>query len=301
MEPDSYHCPEKSCLTPVYQPCQEHEGDPDRRSITVLACGHYFHTCCLPSGELCSVCVAPLRAIRRFTVTNRTSQKGFEKHFYRLLRDRLVVDLPLTCWDCRVDLSKGCPRHQESVDRERLVFLTCGHGFHVCCLDRGTTCPVCLAPVRVFKTVRLQRDATPQQVRGYYQRHYGLAPDEIERVFGLSRDRQRDSYFKDRLDDSHAKYCRCLLHVSAQQPDWCLEEEAWWDARDGSSCYNPYAVCTKSVRRTGRLECFLNYDLNQIPKREIAKLVVLKGKLLDKHGLSRDLRGLRLLQHLQKK
>jgi len=114
------------------------------------------------------------------------------------------------------------------------------------------------------------------------------------------------SYFRrrpnaPRLSEKHEKYCRCVLHVAADQPEWCVSEGAWEQTRDGETCYNPYAVCTASVGRSGALECFLNYDLDAIPKDEIAGLVELKGKLLRRNNLPHDLRGLKELQKLKEK
>jgi hypothetical protein len=75
-----------------------------------------------------------------------------------------------------------------------------------------------------------------------------------------------------------ARYCRCIAHTAKQQPDWCLKEKAWYQKRDGKGCYNPYAVCTKSIKRTGNVECFSYYDLENLPEEEQMALMYLKNK-----------------------
>ena len=97
-------------------------------------------------------------------------------------------------------------------------------------------------------------------------------------------------------DSTEAKYCRCVLHVSEKQPEWCLRYSLWRQSRDGKSCYNPYAVCTKSVNRKGLIECFINYNLDLATPSEINVIIYLKSKLLQKHNLKEDLEGLKKLQ-----
>jgi len=116
---------------------------------------------------------------------------------------------------------------------------------------------------------------------------------------------QKPDYFKSGVDltEQNQKYCRCVLHVSADQPKWCIKErfpgsKEKPERREGRTCYNPYAVCTKTVSRKGRVECFLNYDLDNIPAREIETLVDLKQKLLNKYHLPSNIDGLRQLQSI---
>jgi len=116
------------------------------------------------------------------------------------------------------------------------------------------------------------------------------------------------AYFNDQisLSETQQKYCRCILHVASDQPDWCLEEgfpgsKEKPEVRDGRTCYNPYAICTKTISRRGLVECFLNYNLDGIPPKEVGALVYLKQKLLKKNGLPMNLSGLRRLQSIIKK
>ena len=78
------------------------------------------------------------------------------------------------------------------------------------------------------------------------------------------------------IEESKGKYCRCVLHVAAKNPEWCNIEKAWFDERDGETCYNPYAVCAKSTRTSYR-HCSEEYDLNNIPYSELKYLAQLKG------------------------
>ena len=94
----------------------------------------------------------------------------------------------------------------------------------------------------------------------------------------------KDRYFlgEGALNDMQKKYCRCILHTADKQPGWCLKDKAWYKKRDGEQCYNPYAVCTKSVGRKGpAFECVKNLDLDVIPESELEALAQLKGKSID--------------------
>lgn len=76
-------------------------------------------------------------------------------------------------------------------------------------------------------------------------------------------------------DESAARYCRCLMHVAAKQPEWCLREKAWRETRAGRRCYNPYAVCTQSTGRAGRIECSATFDWSQVPDDELLSYALL--------------------------
>lgn len=92
---------------------------------------------------------------------------------------------------------------------------------------------------------------------------------------------EKEAYFMPGtpLNNIQKKYCRCLLHVADDQEDWCLRDKAWFESRDGVECYNPYAVCTKSVGRKGpAFECVRHFDLDTIPASELNALADLKGK-----------------------
>ncbi|MHB1952709.1 MAG: hypothetical protein ACYCOU_03085 [Sulfobacillus sp.] len=82
----------------------------------------------------------------------------------------------------------------------------------------------------------------------------------------------KSAYFRPRyretIPEQHQKYCRCVLHVMARQPDWCIKNKAWFQRRGGRSCYNPYAVCTASLHRRGYRECSRYMDFEHVPENE---------------------------------
>jgi hypothetical protein len=56
------------------------------------------------------------------------------------------------------------------------------------------------------------------------------------------------------------KYCDCIVKVAAKQPPSCNSDRAWFQERDGHKCYNPYAVCHKTVQGVGRPSCKQHYN-----------------------------------------
>lgn len=77
-------------------------------------------------------------------------------------------------------------------------------------------------------------------------------------------------YFKDNtsLSDQQQKWCRCTLHVAADQTQHCLENKGWFKQYEGKECYNPYAICSKSVGTSVRT-CSENYNFSGIPDEEL--------------------------------
>jgi len=72
----------------------------------------------------------------------------------------------------------------------------------------------------------------------------------------------KEKYFRpgSPLNSRQKAYCRCIAHVSAKD-----------------SALNPYAICTKSTKRTGRFKCAPYYDYSNIPDHEVKGLAKLKG------------------------
>ena len=59
------------------------------------------------------------------------------------------------------------------------------------------------------------------------------------------------------------KFCRCVLHVAKNNSRECNRTREW-----GDGCYNPYAICAKSVKiTTGGKPCY--YVFNNIPIEEV--------------------------------
>lgn len=50
------------------------------------------------------------------------------------------------------------------------------------------------------------------------------------------------------MESSKDKYERCVLKVKKKQPKGCVQTKAWGKTINGQKCYNPWAVCGKSVR-----------------------------------------------------
>ena len=78
------------------------------------------------------------------------------------------------------------------------------------------------------------------------------------------------SYFKSNssLPEQKEKWCRCVVKVSSKQSQECLEQKAWFKTIGESKCYNPYAICSKSVGTSSR-ECGDNYEFNNFSDQEL--------------------------------
>lgn len=78
------------------------------------------------------------------------------------------------------------------------------------------------------------------------------------------------NYFKadTSLNEKQQDWCRCVLKVAAKQRGDCNIEKAWFETRDGQQCYNPYAICSKSVGTSVRT-CGENYDFSSISDNEL--------------------------------
>ena len=70
------------------------------------------------------------------------------------------------------------------------------------------------------------------------------------------------------LPENKQKWCRCVIKVAAKQTKSCLEDKAWYQVKDGKSCYNPYAVCSASVGTSSR-ECGKNYQFSNFSDDEL--------------------------------
>ena len=82
-----------------------------------------------------------------------------------------------------------------------------------------------------------------------------------EYVLSLDKNNKLNYILANSLNADQQKYCRCLLHVAAQQDERCLREKLWFQNVNGKQCYNPYAICSKSTKRKGNINCFDNYNL----------------------------------------
>ncbi len=80
------------------------------------------------------------------------------------------------------------------------------------------------------------------------------------------------NYFKKKtkLEKDEKKWCRCVLHVAAKQNQSCLQDvnNNAEKTLDGQMCYNPYAVCSKTIGTSSR-KCGINYNFKNIPDDEL--------------------------------
>jgi hypothetical protein len=92
-----------------------------------------------------------------------------------------------------------------------------------------------------------------------------------------------------------AATCRCVLHVAARQPDWCLQNGVYnlpvgdprkqrVNAETGQTetCYNPFAVCVASTHGSYPAgKCGQYIDRNEIPANELRARQLMLGKSTD--------------------
>jgi hypothetical protein len=90
------------------------------------------------------------------------------------------------------------------------------------------------------------------------------------RSIGKRQSSSSVQYFKPgtTLTEHEQSYCRCVLHVAAEQPGKCDFERAWFQHMDGKTCANPYAVCAHSTHTSTR-HCSENYNFENIPDDEL--------------------------------
>lgn len=73
------------------------------------------------------------------------------------------------------------------------------------------------------------------------------------------------------LTSPEKKYCSCVMDVAMKQEETCLKNREKWGSR---GCYNPYAVCARSVGTTTR-ECGSSYDFQQFDDKKLRAYAVL--------------------------
>lgn len=79
------------------------------------------------------------------------------------------------------------------------------------------------------------------------------------------------------LSEKEEKFCSCVLKVAAKQKGACNTERAWFETRDNKTCYNPYAICAKSVGTTSR-KCGENYNFESLSDDELISYAQLHQK-----------------------
>jgi hypothetical protein len=93
-------------------------------------------------------------------------------------------------------------------------------------------------------------------------------------------EKEEDRYFLpgNPLTKEQKKYCRCIAHVSAKNPENCYRDGEWEKGPKSAGCVNPYSVCTKSTKRKGRFKCAPYYNLDRIPRKEVEGIAKLHDK-----------------------
>lgn len=89
---------------------------------------------------------------------------------------------------------------------------------------------------------------------------------------------ERESYFKpdSTLADDKKKFCRTFLHVAAKQTENCNKEHAWYQVKDGKTCYNSFSIAAK-ISGTSSRECGKNFAFENIPDGELKAYAELNG------------------------
>ena len=79
-----------------------------------------------------------------------------------------------------------------------------------------------------------------------------------------------------------SKYLNCLLDVASKQSPACLRAVARGGVKGGEivagkKCSNPYAICTKTTGRTGRISSVGYYDWDSLPDNKLKTYAYLKS------------------------
>jgi hypothetical protein len=132
-------------------------------------------------------------------------------------------------------------------------------------------------------------------------RRQNQSPGRRSRSQSRERTANNEIYFIEGspLSEKEMDYCRCLPHVAAQQSKACLNNpNLAGQMVGGKKCYNPYAVCAKSVgTSTGRKGCtsFYNFEKDGVPDDEVIHLAYLHNKPVprpyDREKLAARLQG----------
>ncbi len=88
------------------------------------------------------------------------------------------------------------------------------------------------------------------------------------------------------LPEKKKKWCRCILKVADKQRGTCNIDRAWFESRNGQTCYSPYRICSKSVGTSSR-ECGEHYDFDSFSDNHLVTYAQLHQK--DKDGIIIDI------------
>lgn len=121
-------------------------------------------------------------------------------------------------------------------------------------------------PLKIDKLSRLvfDVDAFVQQHDLSFQTFETLVVNRERRTFYLDvrlNDKHAIIQADSDLSDEQQKFCSCVIDVAVKQPSACNFEKAWFEKREGAMCYNPFAVCAKSIGTSTRA-CNSNYNFD---------------------------------------
>lgn len=76
-------------------------------------------------------------------------------------------------------------------------------------------------------------------------------------------------------EQTHRKFCGCVIDVGKEQSPACLEGKRWYQQIEGKSCYNPYAVCASSLRTSPAQTCYEHYNFDKMSDAELVTVALL--------------------------
>lgn len=96
------------------------------------------------------------------------------------------------------------------------------------------------------------------------------------------------------LNPGEENFCSCVIKVAGKEPGQCSFEKAWFEERDGRTCYNPYAVCANSTGHSSR-RCNENYNYDAFTDDQLTAFANLNqityATPLDKSALLRTIKS----------
>lgn len=106
--------------------------------------------------------------------------------------------------------------------------------------------------------------------------------DDNDIVYDIKNDRITNNKI-DNYDNDHNgndnRYCNCVLDVIKKQPKTCLSSKDWFNKRQGKTCYNPWAVCASTTKRSGPCNYkYEDFDSDTLERYSLLNKVPTKSK-----------------------
>lgn len=90
-------------------------------------------------------------------------------------------------------------------------------------------------------------------------------------IINMRKKKKFSTLFTGRPNYEAKRYCSCIKNVAEKQSEECLRNTAT-KKRTKKRCYNPYAICTSSIKRREKIDCYRYY------KKITPKLQILHKK-----------------------